>query len=183
MPFSAYIMLRFKGWTSELFPSCPGSQVLRFHSFCSEYLYWMEQWVRGWGVKSNESLKDVNEFPDHCLYDVIPRAFGNIMASKHIANTSVADCQDKCENYVTEDGHRCLGFNFNDVIQTCGLMTGENLFRLDKHHRPSPVHRLFIRRCEIQGIKSSYDIVTVLNKIIHVLQTLHISLICLVYSS
>ncbi|XP_078326451.1 uncharacterized protein LOC111114438 isoform X2 [Crassostrea virginica] len=88
---------------------------------------------------------------NHCLYDVIPRAFGNIMASKHIANTSVADCQDKCENYVTEDGHRCLGFNFNDVIQTCGLMTGENLFRLDKHHRPSPVHRLFIRRCEIQA--------------------------------
>lgn len=116
----------------------------------------MEQWVRGWGVKSNESWKDVNQFPDHCLYDVIPRAFGNIMASKHIANASVADCQDECENYVTEDGHRCLGFNFNDVIQTCGLMTGENLFRLDKHHRPSPVHRLFIRRCEIQGIYQKF---------------------------
>ena len=162
--------------------SYTGSQVLRFHSFCNaSALSIFTEWSSGGGVKSNESWKDVNQFPDHCLYDVIPRAFGNIMASKHIANASVSDCQDKCEGYVTEDGHRCLGFNFNDVIQTCGLMTGENLFRLDKHHRPSPVHRLFIRRCEIQGIKSSYDIVTVLNKIIHVLQTLQISRICLVF--
>lgn len=88
---------------------------------------------------------------DHCLYDLIPRAFGNIMASHHLTNGSVSECQSECEEFVSSNGHRCLGFNFNDVTQTCGLMTGENLFLLDKHHRPSPVHRLFIRRCEIQG--------------------------------
>ncbi|XP_019920428.3 uncharacterized protein [Magallana gigas] len=91
------------------------------------------------------------ELRNHCLYDVIPKAFGNIVASHHLTNGSVSECQSECERFVSNNGHRCLGFNFNDVTQTCGLMTGENLYRLDKHHRPSPVHRLFIRRCEIQA--------------------------------
>ncbi|XP_061184342.1 uncharacterized protein LOC133192341 [Saccostrea echinata] len=101
----------------------------------------------------NEKMFMCEESHGACLYDVKYKAFGNIMASLHIENASVSICKIACDNFVSETGHRCSGFNYNDVIKSCGLMTSDNLYRLDKYHRPSDSnHQMFIKRCDIQAV-------------------------------
>ena len=60
MPFSAYILLRFKGWTSELFPI----PAVRLSVSIDSAMLLLQSigWGARGGVKSNESWEDVYQF-------------------------------------------------------------------------------------------------------------------------
>ena len=189
MPFSAYIMLRFKGWTSELFPSYHGSQVLRFHSFCnasalSIYTEWSNGCVGGGSnqmkvermlinfqtiayMTSYPGLLAISWLPNTLQTPVWPTAktSARITSLKTVTDALVLISMTSSRPVDWWRGKTCSGWT--NII--------------DLH--PCTVFLLDDARFKVY-IKSLYDhddIVTVLNKIIHFLQTLQISFICLVF--